>query len=109
MKVAARAVTCQGGLPDPLAIFDITERKQAEEELRRYSEEVGRANEALADRGRELMATPDELRRLVTERRRLLDGTVHAVEEERRRIAIELHAGPIQHLTALDCALETVR
>jgi PAS domain S-box-containing protein len=64
---------------------DITERKRADEELR---------------------LTVEELRRTDTERRRLLGATVRASEDERIRIAAELHDGPIQRLTALDYKLE---
>jgi signal transduction histidine kinase len=40
------------------------------------------------------------------ERGRLLDRTVQAAEQERTRLAAELHDGPIQHLSALAYELE---
>ncbi len=43
------------------------------------------------------------------ERRRLLDQTVRGAEEERSRLALELHDGPIQRLTVLDLKLEHMR
>lgn len=50
-----------------------------------------------------------ELKEAEGERRRLLDRTVEATEEERRRIAAELHDGPIQHIAAVVFRLESVR
>lgn len=46
---------------------------------------------------------------LQAERSRLLEQTVHATELERKRVAAELHDGPVQHLTALDLRLEALR
>jgi signal transduction histidine kinase len=43
------------------------------------------------------------------ERRRVLDQTVRGAEDERSRLALELHDGPIQRLTALDLKLERMR
>jgi PAS domain S-box-containing protein len=45
------------------------------------------------------------LKRLQIERGQLLDRTVQATEQERKRIAAELHDGPVQRLTALDLKL----
>lgn len=49
------------------------------------------------------------LRETEAERRILLGRIVAASEEERRRIALELHDGPIQHLAALDYRIERIR
>lgn len=46
---------------------------------------------------------------LVAARRKLLDQTVRAGEEERRRIAGDLHDGPVQRLTRLEYVLERAR
>ena len=43
------------------------------------------------------------------ERRRLLDRTLRAAEEERTRLAAELHDGPVQRLARLGYGLERVR
>jgi PAS domain S-box-containing protein len=51
----------------------------------------------------------EKLRKLQAERAGLLDQTVQATELERKRVAAELHDGPVQHLTALDVYLETLR
>ncbi len=50
-----------------------------------------------------------ELFRKAKEQQRLLQHTVRSAEEERTRIAGELHDGPIQHLTALDYRLESIK
>jgi PAS domain S-box-containing protein len=69
-------------------VQDITERKIAEEALQLTMEKLQAASD---------------------ERRSLLDRTVRAAEEERIRVAAELHDGPVQHLTALDLRLESLR
>jgi len=61
-------------------LFDITERKRIEVQLQM----------------------------LQAERARLLDRTVQATEQERSLIAMELHDGPIQHLSAVALKLETL-
>jgi signal transduction histidine kinase len=45
--------------------------------------------------------TLDELELAQEERARLLERTVEVAEHERIRLAVDLHDGPIQHLTAL--------
>jgi PAS domain S-box-containing protein len=50
-----------------------------------------------------------KLRVLEAERSSLLKQTVHATELERKRVAAELHDGPVQHLTAFDVKLESLR
>ena len=49
------------------------------------------------------------LRRVEGERTELLDQTVRAAEEERARIAVELHDGPLQHLAALSFRIGLAR
>jgi signal transduction histidine kinase len=49
------------------------------------------------------------LERAVAERRRVLDRTVHAAEQERVHIATELHDGPIQRLAVLAYDLERAK
>ncbi|HYU57770.1 MAG TPA: PAS domain-containing sensor histidine kinase, partial [Actinomycetota bacterium] len=51
----------------------------------------------------------EKLRQLQDERSGLLQQTVHATELERKRVAAELHDGPVQHLTAFDVRLESLR
>jgi signal transduction histidine kinase len=82
---------------------------QTEAQLRVHSEDLERANRAMVERAREVRSVLDKLRKVEGQRRLLLDRTVESLEEERKSIAVELHDGPIQHLTALDFSLETVR
>ena len=49
------------------------------------------------------------IERWEAERRHLLDQTMHAAEQERTRIAAELHDGPIQRLSVLSYDLERAR
>ena len=60
----------------------------------------------LREQGAELQAALDELERTETQRKQLLDRTVQGAEEERTRLAAELHDGPIQRLTAVGYQLE---
>ena len=50
-----------------------------------------------------------QVMRLQSEQERLLERTVQATEQERKRVAAELHDGPVQHLTTLDLKLERAR
>jgi signal transduction histidine kinase len=58
------------------------------------------------DRGEALQAALGGLEKAEAERKHLLDQTVWRAEEERIRIAAELHDGPIQRLTAVGYQLE---
>jgi PAS domain S-box-containing protein len=79
------------GQPSHLAgiNFDITERKQAEDALRRLTEDLDRR---VAERTRELAESQGRLRALVAE-------ITKAEERERRRLAVELHDYLAQMLT----------
>src|SRR6266498_4154031 len=55
----------------------------------------------LRGRGLELQSALSNLEKVETERKHLLDRTMRGAEEERSRIAAELHDGPIQRLTAI--------
>jgi len=50
----------------------------------------------------------EALRRLQVERGMLLERTVQAAEQERKRVAAELHDGPVQQLTALGFRVATI-
>jgi signal transduction histidine kinase len=54
----------------------------------------------------ELTVAHDRLARVQEERMRLLSRTVEGAEDERRRIAADLHDGPIQRLTAAAFTLD---
>jgi PAS domain S-box-containing protein len=67
---------------------DISERKRAEDELR---------------------SSYELLRRIDEDRRRLLSSLVSAQEEERQRVAGDIHDDPIQKLTAAGLRLEMLK
>lgn len=63
----------------------------------------------LDEQRRALGRTLADLRAAEAERIRLLDRTVRATEEERSRVAVELHDGPIQQMSALSFRMGTHR
>lgn len=92
---------------------DITERALAQEALRRAHEEL---EERVRERTTELLRANESLRREIAERRRveqqraqLFTRLVLAQEDERRRIARELHDQLGQQMTALRLTLETLK
>ena len=99
---------------------DISERVFAAERLERAHAELQRIHEELEnrvrERTRELSNANESLRgeivereRVEAERTRLMTRLVFAQEDERRRIARELHDQLGQHLTALRLTLETLK
>lgn len=92
---------------------DITGRVRAEQELRRARDEL---EERVRARTAELSSANDALRREMSERQRveqeriqLLTRLVFAQEDERRRIARDLHDQLGQQLTALRLTLEMLK
>jgi signal transduction histidine kinase len=77
--------------------------RQLERELRSHNAEL---EERVAERTVELRETIAVLRETDALRRRLLDHVVRAAEEERRRIANDIHDDPVQKMVALKMRLE---
>jgi signal transduction histidine kinase len=67
-----------------------------------------RISNRLARQNAQLREAEKKSKAMQAERARLLDRTVQATEQERRRVALDLHDGPVQHLSALDLILEGV-
>jgi PAS domain S-box-containing protein len=96
---------------------NITERKQAEESLRVSQSELQKSNDELERRVSERTAALSETnavlqeevrerRRIEAERVKLLRRVIFAQEDERRRIALEIHDQFGQQLTALKMKLD---
>lgn len=64
---------------------------------------------AVEERTAELSETIDQLRASDTQRRRLLSRLVSAEEDERRRIAGDIHDDPVQKIVALDMHIQLLR
>ena len=90
--------------------FDLTERKRAEDALRRAHDELEvRVRERTAELARaneSLRAEMDERHRIERARSELLARLVFAQEDERRRIAREMHDQFGEQLTALGRGIE---
>ncbi len=85
---------------------DITERKQAEEALRRAHDEL---EKRVKERTAELERTNEALRQSEENLRILTSQTLTAQEQERKRISYELHDGLGQSLTVLKLHLRTIQ
>lgn len=77
--------------------------------MRGLVREVEAKVELLDAQGETLTTTLRDLERTEADRKRLLDRTIRAAEEERVRVAGELHDGPIQRLISLGYLLSLVR
>lgn len=94
-------------------IIDITERKQAEAALRAHKVElesrVGERTSELSRVNHTLVAEVYERRTAEARVKKLLHKLVNAQEEERRRIARELHDTLGQQLAALNMTIEIIK
>ena len=92
---------------------DITDRIAAQQSLQRAHEEleqrVRERTAQLSESNESLRSEIAERKRVEQERNQLLTRFVLAQEDERRRLARELHDQLGQHLTALKLTLETLR
>lgn len=75
-------------------------------QLRAHNEEL---EAKVADRTDELRKVIAELRGIDEQRRRLLEHVVRAAEEERTRIAHDIHDDPVQKMVAMKMQLELLR
>jgi len=91
----------------------LDEIQQKLEENRKLGEELLEQNFALEgkvqDRTQELSESLESLRIVDAQRGDLLSRLVNAEEEERRRIAHDIHDGPIQRMVGAGLQLEMVR
>ena len=92
---------------------DITERKRMEKAVQRHGEEleatVRQRTHELRETNRGLKAENRERRRLEAERLKLLAAITTVQEDERRRMALDLHDHLGQQLTALSFRVEILR
>ncbi len=77
-----------------------------EQQLRAHNEEL---EAKVAERTEELREVIAELQEIDEQRRRLLEHVVRAAEEERTRIAHDIHDDPVQKMAALKMRLELFR
>ena len=93
-------------------IIDITERKAAEDELQRSHEllevRVARRTRELAQALERVSAEVEQRRRAEAGRAELMKRIVNTQEDERGRIARELHDNLGQHLTAVMLGLQAL-
>jgi signal transduction histidine kinase len=66
-------------------------------------------DQAVTERTRELQQSVDELRKVDRDRRELVERLVYAQEEERGRVAQDIHDDTIQAMTAVGMRLEAIR
>jgi signal transduction histidine kinase len=77
-----------------------------EQQLRAHNEQL---EAKVAERTEELREVIAELQEIDEQRRRLLEHVVRAAEEERTRIAHDIHDDPVQKMAALKMRLELFR
>ncbi|HXF57417.1 MAG TPA: ATP-binding protein [Actinomycetota bacterium] len=104
-EAAALARRAGEFLGDALAPFEVALRgyREANAALHRLNQTL---EQQVVERTWELRESLESLRRSNEQRRRLLERLVRAQEEERRRIAEDIHDDPIQAIAALGMRLE---
>lgn len=105
----------RAGNPESVIVVsvDITERRQAEEALRQANDElehrVIKRTRELSDLNEDLKKEIEERERVESDRERLLRRVVSAQEDERQRIAREMHDQLGQNLSALALKLSALK
>jgi signal transduction histidine kinase len=90
-------------------VEEIRERLEENRRLQaRLQEQNAVLDARVRERTRELSETVDELRAVDAQRRELLSRLVDAEEEERRRIAADVHDGPVQLLVVASMQLQVL-
>jgi two-component system CheB/CheR fusion protein len=92
-----------------LTLIDFTRRKHAENETRAAKEALERNALALMEANATLQAEVEERQRVENERGQLLRRIVFTQEDERRRIAREMHDQLGQQLTVLKLKLDALK
>ena len=89
------------------------ERRERIDEIRRLQDELEAHNEDLErtveERTEELRTVISDLEEIDRQRRRLLEHVVRATEEERQKIANDVHDDPVQKMIAVKMRLELLR
>ncbi len=112
--VASRCTLRQESEHEPLIWLeinrDITERKKAEQELQKAEEARRIAREqAFKELENQVRARTAELEQSNQQLRQLSASLIHSQDDERRRIARELHDSAGQYLGAVSIALDIVK
>ncbi len=95
-------------LLETLGPFEMAYRgfREANEKLASLAESL---EQEVSDRTAELQTTARRLRRIDRERVKLLESLISTAEEERRRIAIDIHDDAIQKMAAVAMRLDMLR
>jgi signal transduction histidine kinase len=103
-----KARASAGLLLESLGPFEMAYRgfREANEKLSSLAESL---EQQVSDRTAELQATARRLRRIDRERVKLLESLVSTAEEERRRIAVDIHDDAIQKMSAVAMRLDMLR